>query len=197
MSPEDTYELLRNLTSPIIALTSTWRGRHNGMITDSVIRASLSLRVPRIAVVIHRWNWSHDLVLRSGAFVLHLLHREQWDVVRALGFESGRERDKMVGLRYRLGRLGRPVLTDCYAYLECRVANVMDVGGSTMFLGDVVEADRGPGAEVMTAAYFRANQPAEWRAQYVKRLKAAQAFADAHATPLLPFHWTGPEEPQS
>ncbi len=193
MGPEETYELLRTVTTPVVALTSTWRGRHNGMVADSAMRASLSLRTPRVAVFIQKWNLSHEMILRSGRFVLHLLHRGQWDLIHRLGFFSGRDRDKMAEIPFRLGKLGRPVLEDCYAYLECRVVNAMDAGGSTCFLGDIVEAGRGPGEELMTAAYFRANLPGEWEPRYLERLQAAQAFADEHATPLQPVVWRGAE----
>lgn len=194
MQPDETYELLRGLTSPIVALTCTWRGRHNAMVADSAMRASLAPRAPRVALFIQKWNLSHDWILQSGLFVMHILHRGQWDLIWKVGFFSGRERpDKLEEFPYRLGTLGRPILEDCYAYLECRVVNLMDAGGSTGFLADVVEAARGPGAEVMTAAHFRANLPAEWRPRYLERLKAAQAFAEAHATPLQPIVWTGAE----
>lgn len=194
MRPEDTYEILRNLTTPIVAITTTWRGRHNGMVADSAMRASLSPRAPRVAVFVQKWNLSHEILLRTGLFVMHILHRGQWDLIWKIGFFSGRERpDKLEAFPYRLGRLGRPVLEDCFAWLECRVVNVMDAGGSTCFLADVVEAGRGPGAEVMTGSYFRANLPEEWRPRYLERLAAAQAFAERYATALEPVVWQGPE----
>ena len=194
MEPAETYELLRNLTSPIVAITTTWRGRHNGMVADSAARASLSPRAPRVAIFVQKWNLSHEILLRTGVFVMHVLHRGQWDLIWKIGFFSGRERpDKLEEFRYRLGRLGRPVLGDCFAWLECRIVNVMDGGANTCVLADVVEAGRGPGADVMTAAHFRANLPAEWRPRYLERLAVAQAIAERYATPLEPLVWQGPE----
>lgn len=193
MRPEETYEIVRNLTTPVVALTSTWNGRHNGMIADSAMRASLSLRVPRVSVFIQKWNLSHDMILRTGRLVLHLLHREQWDLIWRLGFFSGRDAEKLKEIPHRLGVLGRPILDDCYAYLECSVVNLMDAGGSTCFLADVVGAGGGTGDDVMTAAYLRANMPESWRPVYLERLKRAQEFADEHARPLVPRTWQGPE----
>ena len=193
LSPDETYELLRALTSPVVAISCGAGGRVNGMVADSAVRASLSTRVPRVAVFVHKWNWSHELIFRGGAFVMHLLHRGQWELIHRWGFSSGRERDKWTGIAHRAGALGLPVLEDCYAYLECRVVNAMDAGGSTCFLADVVEAGRGPGRDVMTADYFRANLPEAWRPRYLERLKAAQAYADEHATPIRPLVWRGPE----
>jgi len=47
-------------------------------------------------------------------------------------------------------------------------------------LGDVVDvgygASKGPSGTVMTAAYFRANMPPEWREEYAALLQRRSAF---------------------
>src|SRR2546426_6872273 len=66
----------------------------------------------------------------------------------------------------------------------------MDTGSSTCFLADVVAVGFGsataPRGEVMTAVYFRANLPAEWRPDYERLLKAAQEFALARSRDIKP-----------
>lgn len=176
---EETYELLRNLTSPIVAVTSAAEGR-NGMIADSAVRASLSPRHPRVGLFVHKFNHSHGLIERGRAFTLHLLREDQWELIHRLGFVSGRDRDKLAGLPHAIGRNGCPLLEDCYAAFECAVANRMDAGASTFFLGDVLRVRRGAGERVMTAAHFRANLPVAWRPEYEANLRRAQAYADAH-----------------
>src|SRR6266852_2774080 len=159
MQPDQVYQLLRSLTSPVVAITSERGGKRNGMISDSAVRASIVPAIPRLSVYVHKFNLSHDLIFETGRFVLHLLREDQLELVHRLGFVSGRTRDKLADVPHRLGRLGAPVLDDCYAHLECRVVNAMDTGSSTCFLGDVVEMGFGraaaPQGDVMTAAYFR------------------------------------------
>jgi hypothetical protein len=41
----------------------------------------------------------------------------------------------------------------------------------------------------MTAAYFRANMPAEWQAEYRRQLAAAQEFAQQRSRELTPLVW--------
>ncbi|TLY49658.1 MAG: flavin reductase, partial [Gemmatimonadetes bacterium] len=189
------YQLLRNLTSPVVAITSERNGKRNGMISDSAVRASIVPAIPRVSVYIHKFNYSHDLVFDTGRFVLHLLRDDQFELVHRLGFSSGRTRDKLADVPHRLGVLGAPVLDECYAHFECRVANVMDTGSSTCFLGDVVEVGHGaahePRGGVMTAADFRAHMPAEWRAEYEALLRAAQAFAAERSRDIRPMLWRG------
>lgn len=195
MEPDQVYQLLRNFTSPVVAITSERDGKRNGMIADSAVRASIVPTIPRLAVYVHKFNFSHDLIFATGRFVMHLLRDDQFELIHRLGFVSGRARDKLADIPHRLGTLGAPVLDACYAHFECRVANVMDTGSSTCFLGDVVAvghgAARGPAGAVMTAAHFRANMPAGWRGDYEAHLQAAQQFAEERSRDIRPVSWRG------
>jgi flavin reductase (DIM6/NTAB) family NADH-FMN oxidoreductase RutF len=197
VTPDETYQLLRQLTSPVVAITSAHAGKRNGMIIDSAIRASIVPTQPRLAMFIHKFNVSHGLIFESGQFVLHLLQQDQFDLIHRLGFVHGTAGDKLADVPCRPGRLGGgpPVLDECYAHFECRIVNAMDTGSSTCFLADVVEvgygAAQGPRGEVMTAAYFRANIPESWRAEYQQQLAAAQQFARERSGDLHTIIWRG------
>jgi flavin reductase (DIM6/NTAB) family NADH-FMN oxidoreductase RutF len=171
------YELLRVLTSPVVAIT-TCRGRElNGLIVNSALRASLSPDKLRLSIIVHKFNHSHDMIFESGVFTAHVLKADQIDLVVRLGCASGRDGDKMAGLRYRLGTTGAPILEDCYAYFECRVVNAMDTGASTIYLG-AGESAGGPGdAEVMTSRHVRDGIPSEYQSRYDRDLQQAQRLA--------------------
>jgi flavin reductase (DIM6/NTAB) family NADH-FMN oxidoreductase RutF len=167
--------LLRHLTPPVCAVTTAARGRRNGFIVNSAQRASLVPAHPRLSFYCSKPNLSHDLVLDSGLFTIHLLRRDQWDVIAGLGLRSGRDADKLDGLATFDGATGCPVLADCVAAFECRVANIMDAGGATFVLGDVVRVHAvDASAPVMTSEHFRAHAPDELRRSYEERLAYAQ-----------------------
>ena len=192
MEPGETYELLRTLTSPVAAVTSRRGTKRNGLISDGAIRASIVPDVPRLGVFIHKFNFSHDMMMESGAFALHVLHTGQVDLVHRLGFFSGRERDKLAGVAHTEGALtGVPILTDCFCWFECRVCNVMDTGSSTFFMGDVVAAGAGPGSVPMEPSYLREHLTDEMRRGYAERLAAAQAAAREASKQMRPITWRG------
>src|SRR5688572_7313252 len=116
MQPDAVYQLLRNLTSPVVAITSERGGKRNGMIIDSAIRASIVPTLPRLAIFVHKFNFSHDLIFDTGRFVLHLLRTDQFGLIHDLGFVTGRSSEKLAGIPHRPGTLGAPVLDDCYAH---------------------------------------------------------------------------------
>ena len=170
--PDSTYQLLRNLTSPVVAITAVRGGKENGMISDAAVRASIVPTVPRLSVYVHKFNYSHDMIFETGRFCLHLLNTKQLDVVHRLGFFSGRDQDKLAGIPHHKGKTGVPVLDECFAHFECDVVNVMDTGSSTLFLGDVIAVGEfEPRGELLTATYFRSKMPAEWRIEYETKLK--------------------------
>jgi flavin reductase (DIM6/NTAB) family NADH-FMN oxidoreductase RutF len=187
------YGLLRTLTLPVVAVTTSAAGRRNGFIVNSAQRASLVPSVPRISLYVSKPNVSHDLLYASGVFGIHLLRTDQWDVIDALGLHSMRDvPDKLAGLDTRRGPGGCPMLEDCIAAFECRVVNAMDAGGATFFLGDVVEMREEEPGDVMTSAYFRQHAPTALLARYERGLAHAQQILEplSHTIDVRP--WPGP-----
>lgn len=187
------YPLLRHLTLPVAAITTSAQGRANGFVVNSAQRASLVPTQPRISLYVSKTNFSHDLVWRSGLFVVHLLGADQFDVIAALGLRSGRDvSDKFADLDTRPGMLGCPVLEDCVASFECRVVNAMDAGGATFFLGDVVNSTEGDiDPPIMTSTHFRAAAPTPLRQAYEARLAEAQRELERISGTIKPRPWPG------
>lgn len=178
LDPGETYDLLRELSSPLVAITTRRGDATNGMIANSAIRASIVPGRQRVANYVFKSRLTHEHLAETGRYALHLLARDQWDVIRALGFESGRGRDKLGEVEHRLSDPWQlPVVEGCVAWMRCRVVNVMDAGASTFFMGDVLEAGRGSGEEVMDSAYFRANAPDAWEEPYRENLRRTQQQA--------------------
>jgi flavin reductase (DIM6/NTAB) family NADH-FMN oxidoreductase RutF len=189
---DPTYRLLRHLTPPVCAITTSAAGRRNGLIVNSAQRASLIPSLPRISLYISKINFSHDLIHDSGLFGVHLLRGDQWDVIRALGLRSARDvPDKLADVPTRDGVTGIPMLTDVMAGFECRVVNAMDAGAATFFLGDVVDVQRGTGDDVMTSVHFRAHAPTDLLAEYEAGLVVAQRKLAEVGGEVMPRPWDG------
>jgi len=170
---DSVYTLLRNLTSPVVAITTSAGGRRNGFIVNSAQRASLVPTIPRLSIYVSKTNFSHDLIYKSGVFGLHLLRNDQFGLIYHLGFQSGRKLHKMT-IETTDGVTGCPLLVDSIAAFECKVVNAMDTGASTFFLGEVVNVVEGKPGPVMSSEYFRENMDPERRVQYEMNLRAAQ-----------------------
>jgi flavin reductase (DIM6/NTAB) family NADH-FMN oxidoreductase RutF len=90
-----------------------------------------------------------DAVGAAGAFVVNILDEDQGDL--ALRFAT-RQADKFAGVDVIEGALGAPLIPHALAHLESRVAERVDAGTDTVFLG-AVQTARARGGSPLT--YFR------------------------------------------
>lgn len=196
MKPDEEYQLLQNLASPVVAITSRWNDNVNGMIANSAVRASLVPEISRISFYCFKQHYSHKMISRSGQFCMHFLHREQFSLVRQLGFESGRDQDKLENISWQFSDSGLPVLDDVFAWFECSVLNAMDAGPSTFFLGEVNTSGKHPDInqkKLMNSPYFRQNMPEQWKPLYRENKQAVQAWAMNHAEVDPEWSWNPTE----
>lgn len=187
---EIAYDILRNLTSPMVALTCRRGDRLNGLVVNSVVRASLVPGRQRVANYVFKRHLSHGMIAATGRYVLHILSRQQWDEIWELGFHSGRERDKLEKVPHRLSsETGLPILRRAYAWMECEVVNAMDAGSSTFFMGEIRRIERGEGERIMDSDHFRENMPDDWRDDYRGNLREVQRWASEHEHEMDTRHW--------
>lgn len=132
-------EILKNMahmTYGIYVLTTRFEGTVNGMIASWV--SQVSYEPPLFIVAVHPNRYTHDLLMQSGHFALHILGREQKDLLaRFKGPVTG---DKFESLAWEEGLTGCPILTDCIGYMECRIVQNLAPGNHTLFIGEVVHA---------------------------------------------------------
>lgn len=163
--------------SPVIVITSSWDNKINGQIAVTAVTSSIIHEIPRLIVGIWKANYTHEFVINSRAFTIHMLKRDQFATVRNFGFFTGRDRDKFKDVGYTEGVTGSPVLEDCHSFAECRVLNAMDGGDMTVFLVSVVDGGIRSGGGWMTLNDFYSDAPQEWIAEYGEKLSRSVSFS--------------------
>ena len=159
--------------SRVAAITAHHEGRDNGLIVLSGAPGSVLNDAPRLMISISKPNFTHDMVMKSGAFAMHFLSMadeaamaRSADIVTTLAGTSGRDGNKMGALEIKRGVTGCPILTGALMYAECRVAKTFDGDESSYFLGDVVALERlSKGWPMDSAALWKA-LPHEWIESY-------------------------------
>jgi flavin reductase (DIM6/NTAB) family NADH-FMN oxidoreductase RutF len=164
------------LRPPVIAVTTHFEGRDNGQIVLSGQAGSIIPDAMRMSVNICKPNFTHDLVMQSGVFALHLLRSDSEEalanslgIVKALGGHSGHNGYKMGGLSIKRGVTGAPILSDTLMVVECRVAKAFDCDEMTYFLGDVVGCEKMAGGMPLDVAQLWSTLPKEWVEDYEHR----------------------------
>ena len=95
-----------------------------------------------IGIAVEREAFTHELIAEGRIFSLNLVNREDRAIVRK--FVKPVEVDlgamTMNGFPFHDGATGAPILDQAVAYADCRVCEVVETGGHTFFIGEVVEA---------------------------------------------------------
>jgi flavin reductase (DIM6/NTAB) family NADH-FMN oxidoreductase RutF len=126
---------------PIVLVTSAWQGRRNVMTMGwhTVMEFTPAL----VGCVISESNHSFEMVRRSRECVIHVPTTALTDEVVGIGNTSGADVDKFE--RFGLTaddakKVGAPVVRECYAHFECRLADDSLIEKYNFFIWEVVRA---------------------------------------------------------
>jgi flavin reductase (DIM6/NTAB) family NADH-FMN oxidoreductase RutF len=155
-----------------VAVTTVDGGVANGLISLSAGSAGIVPELPRATVSLTKYNHTHDMLIRSGVFAMHMLSAGEGEIDKSLEILmtlagcSGRDGDKISRLRTKTGVTGAPILLDAHSYVECRVTGTLDNDENTVFVGDVVAADVFSTAHRLRINEAWAKLPREWIEAY-------------------------------
>ncbi|HEY7350161.1 MAG TPA: flavin reductase family protein [Ktedonobacterales bacterium] len=166
MDEQSIQQITGHFWSPLVAITTAHGGQANGQIAVSVLNASILRDRPRILVNIWKANFTHHLLLESGVFALHLLGEHNLNLIEQLGLRSGRDGDKLAGLRLETRQTGSPILLETLSYLEARVRATLDAGDMTSFLADILDGGILNPGPPLTWPAARARIPQDWLTRY-------------------------------
>ncbi len=94
-----------------------------------------------VGISIASGRYSHKLISESKEFVINLPSYELARQCMLCGTKSGRNTDKFkeAGLTpVKSEKVNAPRIAECYAWLECKLANSVETGDHTFFIGEVV-----------------------------------------------------------
>jgi len=166
MDEQTIQQITGHFWAPLVAITTAHGGQANGQIAVSTLNASILRERPRILIDIWKANYTHHLLIERGVFALHLLGEQNLNLIEQLGIRSGRDGDKLAGLRLEARQTGSPILLDTLSYLEARISATLDAGDMTCFLADILDGGILTPGEPLTWPAARARIPADWLTRY-------------------------------
>lgn len=145
---------LNKISYGMYLISSRMGERFNGQIANVVFQ--VTLEPIEIAISINKKNLTHEFVQNSKAFSVSILSKDTpMRFIGDFGFRSGRDVDKFMGVNYKIGQTGVPIVLDnCIGYLEAEVVDQIDAGTHTIFIGKVVAAEILKDEEPMTYDYY-------------------------------------------
>ena len=141
---------------PVYSISSCHDKESNMHICTYV--SAVSMKPKRIMVAIYKGTKTIDLVNKNPHFVLQLLSKSQYNLIKLLGQSSGHNIDKINRLQKR-GLLSVwkqfDVLKDALAYIELTTINTMDAGDHIIHLCDVLSFCNIKDEECLTLNFIR------------------------------------------
>lgn len=137
------YQLLE--PGPVVLLATAQKGRANIMTMSW--HMMVEFEPPLVACVVSEANHTFRALRATGECVIALPARRLAKHVVGIGNCSGRDVDKFDAFRLspvRAARVAPPLIAECFANLECRVADTRLVKRYNLFVLEVVKAWRDP-----------------------------------------------------
>ncbi len=132
------------LLSPVPAVMVSCRGAEGEKpnIITVAWAGTVNSAPPMVSISVKRARFSHDLISRSGEFVVNLVDEKHCRELDFCGVKSGQQVDKFAEMKLTpmeaVEMALAPAIRECPAYLSCRVKQVIPLGSHDMFLGEVV-----------------------------------------------------------
>ncbi len=151
VDPLEFRNIIGHFATGVTVITTAAGDKLHGMTANAI--TSLSLDPVLLLVCVDKATYTHGVLEGSGVFVVNVLGEHQEAVSRVFARRGEPEAGSLRGQSYTIGRMGAPILDDCLAFIECRVAEVLEGGDHSIFLGEVVGG--GVKTEMEPLLFFR------------------------------------------
>ncbi|MHB8683481.1 MAG: flavin reductase family protein [Dehalococcoidia bacterium] len=135
--PLEFRAIVGHLPTGVTVITTAAGEEMQGMTANAV--TALSLDPVLVLICVDKGTHTHRVLEEGRVFAVNILAEHQEEVSRLFARRAEPEIGSLRGQRLVLGATGAPILEDCLAFLECRVAYVHDGGDHSIFLGEVVD----------------------------------------------------------
>ncbi len=144
MAPVDSQAMRNTLRYWVsgVSIVTTQRGDQRGGMTVSAF-SSLSIEPPQILICLNKSVSSLPLILESGIFAVNILAAHQLQLSDLFGgrVELPDDANRFDGLTLKTAVTGAPILTDCLAYLDCRIKHTFDGDTHQVIIGEVLATE--------------------------------------------------------
>ena len=139
MSQSQIEKVLDLLTHGVYIIGVKYGSKINAMTAAWVNQ--VSSQPPMVSVAVGKNHYTSELITKAKSFSVNILSPNQMELARKCGFISGREHDKLQEEEITYQATGAPILSNCAAYLDCKLSYQFKVGDHILFIGTVIKAN--------------------------------------------------------
>lgn len=139
---ENFRTVLGHFATGVVIVTSSTDGEPVGLTAQSF--SALSLQPPLVLFCVAHTSTTWPRFRDTGRFCVHVLGDHQEKVCRNFAVSGA---DKFAGVDWEWNEAGNPVISDCIAYIDCRLHNVHEEGDHHIVIGEVLDLYLGTKAD--------------------------------------------------
>jgi len=147
-----------------VTIVTAWDGAQQPVGLTASAFTSVSLSPPLVLVCVAHNAQSYAALRAAERFAVNILAASQESLSNSFATSKTNSAEKFVGVTYRPGRLGLPVLDEAVAQIECSTVHAYPGGDHTIFVGRVEAAECRTESEPLLyfrGRYGRVAQPAQ------------------------------------
>lgn len=143
-----------SITYGLYLCTTRVKDRRNAALVNTF--GQVALDPCTVSVSVSKKNLTFDMLKQGGRYAVQVLEKDTpLKFAGRFGFRSGRDVDKLEGVRYRDGSNGCPVVLEhTLASFEAEVTDSVDCGSHMLFAARVLRAETLKQGEPLTYAYY-------------------------------------------
>ncbi|MDP8988079.1 MAG: flavin reductase family protein [Actinomycetota bacterium] len=124
--------LVADLDYPMLVVTAAAGGRRAGCMVGFATQCSME--PPRLLLCISKRNFTFGVAARAGVLAVHFLGRDDLELARLFGSETGHQVDKFARCRWQPGPGGTPVLESGRGWIAGDVTERLPFGDHVGFV---------------------------------------------------------------
>lgn len=137
MDSDSKYHVLGHLTYGLYVVTAASGERLSASTITWLSQASF--HPPMVTIAVRKEGSLHDVILKSAAFVVHLIDQKQQDFAAAFFKTVRHEKGMLNGYSFDpSSSTGAPIFRDAPAWFEARVVDTLPGGDHTVFLAEII-----------------------------------------------------------
>lgn len=140
ITPEQLKEVMRSWITGVAIVTGYHQGNVHGMTANSF--NSIALSPPTVMIALQHYSRTQQLVKEGKVFAVSILNHTQQALALKFAGQSEDGHHRFEGVETFTMLTGAPLIKDAMAHLDCVVVHSFDVGQTTVFLGEVVKAQK-------------------------------------------------------
>lgn len=137
-------KIMGQFATGVTVVTTDGEAGQHGLTANAV--ASLSLAPPLVLVAVDKRAHSLHYLKTNGCFAVNILRLDQEAISQRFATPGPKD---FTGLSITTAVTTAPVLSDCLAFVDCRVVEILPGGDHEIFVGEIVAGEHHGGEPLL------------------------------------------------